>query len=132
MKLGDTPAPAPAPSGLALAINNLSGDFGLIYEKGLHPAMAPGLGLDIVNYKSGLVTLRAEAFYESPATLASQTASIIGGSLMVNLIQLAGQIPNSTWLATAINPSIGLFAGYDFVNGKVAFGPMLSIINVAF
>ena len=132
MRIGDTPSPVPAPSDFAVALNNLSGDYGLIYERGLHSSMAPGVGLDVVNYKNGLVTLRAEAFFESPTTLGSQSASIVGGAFMVNLIQLAGLVPGSTWVATAINPSIGVFAGYDFVNGRAAYGPMLSVINVHF
>ncbi len=121
--------PAPA---FKFSLNNLSGDFGVIFESGVNSSVALGVGLDIVNYREGLVTLRAQAFFPSQAILAENDASVVGAALMVNLIKLAGLVPGTSWLATAINPSVGLFGGYDFVSGKLAAGPMISIINIPF
>lgn len=119
-------------SNFVFGLNNLSGDFGLIYESDVNGTLAVGIGLDVLNYKQGLVTLRAQAFLPSGSVLNQENATILGASVLVNLIQLAGQIPGTTWLAKSINPSIGLFMGYDFVSGKPAIGPMISILNIPF
>ncbi len=123
---------ATPPSNFVFNLDNLSGDFGLVYESGINGTLALGVGLDVLSYKQGLVTLRAQAFLPSGSVLNQENATILGASVLVNLIQLAGQVPDTTWLAKAINPSIGLFMGYDFVSGKPAVGPMISIINIPF
>jgi len=134
----EAPAKAPAPKAepvptFRLGLDNLSGDIGIIF-KGTDggAAIMYGVGLDIVTYKEGLATLRAQSFFESPDLLGDENATVAGMSLMVNLIKLIGLVPETNWLANAINPSLGLFGGYDFVSGKPAYGPMLSIINVQF
>ena len=130
-------APAPkaeAPvSAFKFGLNNLSGDVGIIW-KGTDgdAAFMPGIGIDLMTYKQGLVTLRGQAFFESEATLGDDNAAVVGISVMVNLIKLVGSIPDTNWLANAINPSLGVFGGYDVVSGKAAYGPMISIINVQF
>ena len=91
-----------------------------------------GVGLDVVTYKEGLATLRAQSFFESQDFLGDESATVIGMSLMVNLIKLVGLVPETSWIANAINPSLGVFGGYDVVSGKAAYGPMLSIINIQF
>ncbi len=114
-------------------LNNLSGDFGVIYGPNRTSGVAAmGIGLDVVNYDQGLAVLRAEAFIPSLRVLGQGSATVLGASVMVNLIKLVGMVPNTTWLATAINPSIGVFVGYDFEHGGMVAGPMISIINIPF
>jgi hypothetical protein len=131
---GDTPAPAPVPTPSLLADfklqpNNLSGDFGLMFAPGAKGTFAAGIGLDLISYKQGLLTARAQAFFPT----GDDSAVAVGGvSVMCNLLQLVNYIPSSSWVAKTINPSIGFFGGYDFVNGRPTIGPMISIINVPF
>jgi len=110
--------------------NNLSGDVAVLFQPGESSSFAGGVGLDVLNYKQGLFTLRAELFASSEDVLDQEDKTVAGVAVLVNLIKLVGLIPDTSWLANAINPSIGLFAGYDFDNGKMTYGPMLSIINV--
>ena len=116
----------------SLVLNNLSGDFGVIYGSGAKVGVAPGLGLDILTYKEGLVTLRAQAFFASTDVLGAENATVVGTAVLVNLIKVSGLVPGTSWLAKAINPSIGLFGGYDFNSGRLVGGPMVSIINIQF
>ena len=129
------PSPAPLPtnqSDFLLSLNNLSGDFGLVIEKGISTGWAPGIGLDILNDKQGLLTLRAEGFFPNTATYGTSNATVIGGAVLVNLIQLAGMIQGTTWVAQMINPSLGIAGGFDFNNHKFAAIPMISVINYQF
>ena len=113
-------------------LNNLSGDIGVLFQANGGAGFAPGVGIDLVDYKQGLMTLRAEAFIQSGGTLADDSRTVMGVAVMTNLIRLIGLVPGTSWLAKSINPSIGGFVGYDFIHGKATFGPMLSIINIQF
>ena len=125
-------AEAPVPA-FNIGLNNLSGDVGLLWSgTGGTAALAPGIGIDLVNYKGGLLTLRGQAFFNSEDMLGTDNAAILGLSVMGNLIKAIGLIPDTSWLAKTINPSLGVFIGYDVVSGKPTYGPMLSIISVQF
>ena len=125
------PTPAPAPSDFTNWLNNVGGDIGVLFSASGKTSFAPGIGVDIVTYK-GLVTLRGEAFLPSTSTLGSYNGTMAGAALMVNLPQLVGQISSASWLLNSINPSIGVVGLWDFNNSELAFGPMLSIINIKF
>lgn len=122
-----TAAPA---SNFVFGLNNLSGDFGLVYERNINGSLAVGIGLDILSYKQGLVVFRLEGFFPGVSVLNQQDATIIGAAALVNLIQLVGQVPGTTWLAKTINPSLGITLGYDVNTKEIAFVPMVSIINI--
>lgn len=113
-------------------LNNLSGDVAILFQADGKGGFAPGVGLDIVDYKQGLFTLRAEAFIQGTSVGADESRNVMGVSVMCNLIRAIGLVPGTSWLAKSINPSLGLFVGYDFISGKPTFGPMLSIINIQF
>ena len=113
-----------------LSVTNFSGDAGLIISPGASSRMAAGMGLDVINYKNGLVTLRAEAFF--PTGGGEGTSGVRGRRRPGESLATGELYPNASWVAKTINPSVGLFGGFDFLSGRIAFGPMLSVINIPF
>lgn len=120
--MAQTPAPAISWPGI-----NLGGDTAYLFT---HNSFAVGSSIDIVNIKDSIFTVRGTVLFPAGAEHNESTA-ITGLSGVVNLkkaIENAGW----QWVANTLNPSIGLFGGYDFGNTKWAGGAIMQILRLEF
>lgn len=112
---------------VAFAGLNLQADTAYLFT---HKTFAVGAGTDVLKFKDGLVTVRGEIL-QTKSTASEKSATVGGVAATVNLPQLASQM-GGNWVAKTINPSVGLFGGYDFNNQKSAIGVIVTILKVEF
>ena len=101
---------------------NLSGDTMYRLSAGSFDA---GVGIDLASYKN-LVVLRGEATQSTEGK-----GTFVGAGLFVNIPTMLNLL-GANWIASYVNPSIGIVPGYDFDNHRYATGIVLSIIQVNF
>jgi len=121
---------APTPS-FVFDLTNLSGDFAYLYGKGYASGKAVALmGVDLVNYRGGTAVLRLQSTL--PGELNTSGVNYLGASIMVSIVKAIGSIPDTNWLVTTLNPSVGITGGYDSNSKGLAYGVMISLINIPF
>ena len=134
--MAQTPTPAPTPAPVTPTTGNTVATIlsGLPFNLSGDPAYrikaktwGGGVGMDLATWQ--FLTFRAEASQ-------SGTGGVFAGAgLFVNLptllnVSLGKQ--GATWVAQAINPSIGIVPGYDFQAQRYDTEIVLSIIQVTF
>lgn len=104
---------------------NLQGDVAYLFT---HKGFAAGAGIDLAKAMDGMFSLRAEALGTAGANEPSK-GTIVGAAIMMNLPKLAERL-KIEWVAKAINPSVGVFGGYDLNNSKTAVGMLATIVKL--
>ena len=109
---------------------SFTGDVAVLWGAKGGSNFSVGAGVDIISYKQGLGVLRGQLFNSGQSIFKQEDATSLGLSAQVSIIKLLGLIPDTSWLMNTINPSVGVFGGYDFRNGQLVGGPQLSLINI--
>lgn len=105
---------------------NLNGDLAYLNKSGA----CLGVGADLVNYKDGLVTLRAEALWPKNAERAA--SNVIGAAAVtVDVVRLV-TASGATWSYGIIQPKLGPLAGFNLAAKRWEYGGLLQVIRKTF
>ncbi len=106
---------------------DINGDIGWSFR---YKAMLAGGGIDLIHIKNNLFSIRGEGLGVVNSNEPSNPAEgAIAGT--VNLAVAGQQIGGTvSSILNTINPSVGLYAGWDFNNSKVDGGVLVTIVKI--